>query len=66
MYDEFLRKTGKKVLGLTATPYRLSSTSWGSMLKFLTRTRPRIFSKVIYQVQIQTLLNMGFLANLDY
>lgn len=66
MYDEFIRKTGKKVLGLTATPYRLSSTSWGSMLKFLTRTRPRIFSKVIYQVQIQTLLNMGFLANLDY
>ena len=36
------------------------------MLKFITRTKPRIFSKVIYQVQIQTLLNMGYLADLDY
>lgn len=65
-YEEFIRKTGCKVLGLTATPYRLSSSSFGAMLKFLTRTRPRIFSKVIYQVQIQTLLNMGYLADLDY
>lgn len=66
MYEEFIRETGCKALGLTATPYRLSSSSWGAMLKFLTRTRPRIFSKVLYQVQIQTLLNMGFLADLDY
>lgn len=66
MYERFIRETGKKVLGLTATPYRLSTSSWGAMLKFLTRTRPRIFSKVLYQVQIQTLLNMGFLADLDY
>lgn len=65
-YEEFISETGCKVLGLTATPYRLSSSSWGAMLKFLTRTRPRIFSKVIYQVQIQTLLNMGYLADLDY
>lgn len=66
MYEEFIRETNCKVLGLTATPYRLSTSSWGAMLKFLTRTRPRIFSKVLYQVQIQTLLNMGFLADLDY
>lgn len=66
MYEEFIRKTKCKVLGLTATPYRLSSSSWGAMLRFITRTRPRIFSKVIYQVQIKTLLDMGFLADLDY
>lgn len=66
MYEEFIRVTGCKALGLTATPYRLSTSSWGAMLKFITRTRPRIFSKVLYQVQIQTLLNMGFLAGLDY
>lgn len=66
MYEEFIHATKCKVLGLTATPYRLSTSSWGSMLKFITRTRPRIFSKVIYQVQIQTLLNMGYLADLDY
>ncbi len=66
MYEEFIRKTGSKVLGLTATPYRLSSSSFGAMLKFLTRTRPRIFTKVIYQVQISTLLDMGYLSNIDY
>ena len=66
MYEEFIHATKCKVLGLTATPYRLSTSSWGAMLKFITRTKPRIFSKVIYQVQIQTLLNMGYLAELDY
>lgn len=66
MYEEFIHTTKCKVLGLTATPYRLSTSSWGAMLKFITRTKPRIFSKVIYQVQIQTLLNMGYLADLDY
>ncbi len=65
-YEEFISALGCRVLGLTATPYRLSTSSWGAMLKFLTRTRPRIFSKVIYQVQIQTLLDMGYLARLDY
>ena len=65
-YEEFIHETKCKVLGLTATPYRLSTSSWGAMLKFLTRTNPRIFSKVIYQVQIQTLLNLGYLAELDY
>ncbi len=65
-YEEFIRETGCRVLGLTATPYRLSTSSWGAMLKFITRTRPRIFSRVIYQVQIQTLLDMGYLAELDY
>lgn len=66
MYEEFIKATGCKVLGLTATPYRLSSSSWGAMLKFLTRTRPHIFSKVIYQVQISTLLDMGFLSKINY
>ena len=66
MYEEFIHATGCKVLGLTATPYRLSSSSFGAMLKFLTRTRPMIFSKVIYQVQISTLLDMDFLSKIDY
>lgn len=67
MYRDFFREVKCKVLGLTATPYRLSSSrEFGSMLKFITRTRPCIFSEVIYQVQIQTLLNMGFLAKVNY
>lgn len=66
MYKEFLSALNCKVLGLTATPYRLSSSMGGSMLKFITRTRPNIFKEVIYQVQVSTLLDMGFLANLEY
>ncbi|WP_307759005.1 DEAD/DEAH box helicase family protein [uncultured Mediterranea sp.] len=67
MYKEFLSMLRCKVLGLTATPYRLSSSrDYGAMLKFITRTVPRVFSEVIYQVQISTLLDMGYLSKLNY
>ena len=67
MYRDFLSMLKCKVLGLTATPYRLSSSrDFGSMLKFITRTRPCVFSEVIYQVQISTLLDMGYLSKLNY
>lgn len=67
MYKEFFQSMRCKIIGLSATPYRLSSSrDFGSMLKFITRTRPCIFSEVIYQVQISTLLDMGYLAKLDY
>lgn len=67
MYKEFFQSMRCKIIGLSATPYRLSSSrDFGCMLKFITRTRPCIFSEVIYQVQISTLLDMGYLAKLDY
>ena len=67
MYREFFHTVNCKVLGLTATPYRLSSSrDFGSMLKFITRTRPCVFSEVIYHVQVSTLLDMGYLAKLNY
>lgn len=67
MYKTFIEQLNCKVLGLTATPYRLYNDGFGgSMLKFLTRTRPRVFSDVIYKVQISTLLEQGFLAKLNY
>ena len=67
MYRDFLSVLNCKVLGLTATPYRLSSSQeLGSMLKFITRTRPAIFKEVIYHVQVSTLLDMGYLAKLNY
>ena len=66
MYRDFLSMLQCKVLGLTATPYRLTSSSFGAMLKFITRTRPCVFSEVIYQVQISTLLDMGYLAKVNY
>ena len=36
------------------------------MLKFITRTKPHVFSEVIYHVQVSTLLDMGYLAKLNY
>lgn len=67
MYKEFLEKVGNKVLGLTATPYRLSTDGFGgSILKFLTRTRPRVFEKLIYYVQNGDLFNQNYLAKLEY
>ena len=48
MYRDFLNNLeNARVLGLTATPYRLASNSFGSELRFLTRTRPRIFKEVV-------------------
>lgn len=67
MYDDFFKSLEHaRVLGLTATPYRLTNSMEGAQLKFLTRTRPRIFSKVLYYVQNDVLFNAGHLAKLDY
>lgn len=67
MYKNFLDNlNGSKVLGLTATPYRLSSNSMGSQLKFLSRTRPRVFDELIYFVQTSVLANRGYLSKMKY
>lgn len=67
MYKDFIDYTKCKVIGLTATPYRLSSSlEYGSILKFLTRTRPRVFDQLIYYVQVKTLLDRGYLAKMEY
>lgn len=65
-YKKFIEAKNRQVVGLTATPYRLDRTEGGSILKFLTRVRPRIFSKVIYCCQIGELLSKGYLADLHY
>lgn len=68
MYKHFLSQlNGNKVLGLTATPYRLNTDGFGgSMLKFLSRTRPRVFSHLIYHVQISDLAERGYLSKVSY
>lgn len=67
MYKKFFEVVNCKILGLTATPYRLSSSQeFGATLKFITRTRPAIFKEVIYHVQVSTLLDMGYLSKLNY
>lgn len=67
MFKQFLSQLeNARVLGLTATPYRLASNSLGSELRFLTRTRPRIFKEVVYYCQNSTLFDAGYLAPLEY
>ena len=67
MYQEFIKYLPKaKVLGLTATPYRLSQTTEGPQLTFLTRSTPKIFDKILYYVQNSTLFDAGYLAKLVY
>ena len=67
MYSTFINSFPEaKVLGLTATPYRLVSSFEGAMLEFINRTSPRIFSKCLYYVQNDTLFNAGHLAKLEY
>lgn len=67
MYKDFIDSIGEtKILGLTATPYRLSTSPYGSILKFLTRTRPRVFTDVNYCVQNKMLFDQGFLCPLEY
>jgi len=68
MYRDLFNMLGNvKILGLTATPYRLTTDGWGgSILKFLTRTRPRVFKDLIYHVQNKELFDRGYLARLVY
>jgi DNA repair protein RadD len=67
MYHSFIKTLDHcKVLGLTATPYRLTAGFDGAMLKFLNRTSPRIFNKVLYYVQNDVLFDAGHLAALKY
>ena len=63
MLGVFLRDSGiKKIVGLTATPFRLNS----GRLKFITRTRPKIFGKVLHCIQIQDIVSRGFWSKLKY
>lgn len=68
MYESFFKAIGSpKLVGFSATPYRLSTDNWGgSILKFITRTRPRIFDTLVYYVQNKTLFDAGYLAKLKY
>jgi DNA repair protein RadD len=67
MYHSFINSLpDAKVLGLTATPYRLASGAEGSELRFLTRQTPRMFNKVLYYVQNDVLFDAGHLAPLKY
>ena len=66
-YVDFLSMLNKpRVLGFTATPFRMHPHFDTSMLKIITRTRPRIFGKLSYYVQIGELKDRGFLCPTKY
>ena len=75
MLEEVLGNLGRPILGLTATPYRLTKISdvdpdgkavIRSKLMMLNRTNPRTFDKIIHYVQNRVLFDEGYLAKLDY
>lgn len=68
MYSDFLTSNSHlRLMGFTATPYRLSTDGFGgSILKFITRTRPRLFNTVVHYVQNRFLFEHNFLSKLVY
>lgn len=77
MYKEFLKQLKCKVLGLTATPYRLEvdvNMDWKTKkfksakpyLQMLTDYKKPVFKEIIYNVQIDELLERGYLSELKY
>lgn len=79
MYEEFINDVSRRVVGLTATPYRLAQQcdpadlqkppKWRKyypILRFITRTRPRVFDRVLYVCQVGELQARGYLAEVRY
>ena len=67
-FDYMEEKNGvrPKMLGLTATPFRLGTNSFGSQIKFLGRSSPKIWDKMIYCVQVKDIQDRGYLAKMEY
>jgi DNA repair protein RadD len=66
VFEKFLRAHSEaRAIGMTATPYRLASNSMGSEMRFLTRTRPRVFTDLVHYTQIRDLLPR-YLCPLEY
>lgn len=67
MYKSFFDELeGVKILGLTATPWRMNSDSFGTMAKFLTRTRPRVFHDIVHYTQVEEMVEQRYWAKLEY
>lgn len=79
MYKDFLKQLECKVLGLTASHYRLESScqidrltkkpkldTAKSWLQMITSYKKPVFKEIIYNIQIDELLKHGYLANVRY
>lgn len=72
MYTKFLTHITAKVIGLTATPYRLKTYNDPftrrkySKINLLNRERPSFFNKFLYIVPTSKLYEGGYLAPINY
>ena len=63
MLGKFMKGSSiKKILGLTATPFRLD----GDELKFLTRTTPRLFGSIVHCIQVSEITSLGYWSKMLY
>lgn len=70
MYVSFLKQLpSMKVIGLTATPYRLKTYNYPekhSKINLLTRERPMFFNKFLYNVTTKQMYEEGYLCPVRY
>lgn len=77
MYKDFLKQLKCKVLGLTATPFRLETDvemdwktrkfkSGKSYLQMLTSYKRPVFKEIIFNIDVDELLSQGYLSELRY
>lgn len=77
MYKDFLKQLKCKVLGLTATPFRLETDvemdwktrkfkSGKSYLQMLTSYKRPVFKEIIFSIDVDELLSQGYLSELRY
>jgi DNA repair protein RadD len=67
MFSKFMKKLGaKKVIGFTATPFRLKQYMEGSKLMMLHRTRPSFFKKMLFTVQVKEMIDNKFWTPIRY
>lgn len=75
MYTKFLENIGcKRVLGLTATPYRLRPYYYwegderrqSAKLAMINRIYPFFFKSIIYRIETDELIDQGYLAPILY
>jgi DNA repair protein RadD len=56
----------KKVIGLTATPFKLVQTMEGAKINMLTRLKSKFYKKYIHITQIQEMVRDGFWSPCQY
>ena len=67
MYEKLISTIPfSKLIGMSATPYRLQTNSYGSHMKILNRTRPKIFRDISYVINPRELVTEGYLLEPEF